>query len=168
MDQKYFLGLLIALAVFLLWKLKGNRKPEQSKAEQFRLILNKTLLQSEYSNLARYWFYIAAFETGNFTSNLFLNANNPWGMMMPKKRKTTASGTYVSSRPWARYNSLEDSAKDIILYMIEFNYPTSEPSFFAFVSTMKRKGYFEEPFDIYYSRAEAMRKRIEGISNGQA
>jgi len=84
--------------------------------------------------------------------------------MMPKQRQTTAVKTYISSRPWAHYQSLEDAAKDIILYMDARRYPTASPSFFAFVQTMKEKGYFEEPFEVYYSRAEANRKSLEGIA----
>jgi len=165
MDQKFLLGLPLLLVLFLFLIRRNRKKTEAlTPAQNFRLILNKTLIQSKYANLARYWFWISAFETGNFTSNLFKSANNPWGMMMPKKRKTTASGQFLSSRPWARYNSLEDAAKDIILYMDEFNYPTFSPSFFAFVQTMKEKGYFEEPFDVYYSRAQANRKRIENLA----
>jgi len=165
MEPKFWVGLLAVLGLFLFLIRKNRKKIETlTPAQQWRTILNRTLLQSKYANLARYWFWISAFETGNFTSNLFKSANNPWGMMMPNKRKTTASGQFLSSRPWARYNSLEDAAKDIILYMDEFNYPTASPSFFSFVQTMKAKGYFEEPFDVYYSRAEANRKRIENLA----
>lgn len=57
---------------------------------QLRLVLFQKLLKSKYSNLARYWFDLAKMETAGFTSPLFLNANNPWGMKLPEKRPTTS------------------------------------------------------------------------------
>ena len=82
--------------------------------------------------------------------------------MMPKSRQTTAKQSYQSSRQWAYYSDLEAAAKDIILYMDALRYPVSAPSLFAWVQIMKQKKYFEEPFDLYYSRLEATRKRVEG------
>ena len=48
-----------------------------------------------------------------YSSNLAKNGNNIIGMMLPKKRKTTAIGKYLNH---AKYNSKEDCLRDLILW----------------------------------------------------
>jgi len=56
-------------------------------------------------------------ESANFSSNLFMNTNNLMGMGYPYKRKTTASGKYVSGKyTYAVYANWVESAKDYAIY----------------------------------------------------
>jgi len=88
----------------------------------------------------------AAFETGNFTSPIYLYQNNPWGMKLPKSRDTTATG---SARGHAVYSSLQSAVKDYWLYYVYFKYPWTWQSVDAFVLALKEKGYFESPLSSY-------------------
>ena len=56
----------------------------------------------------------ARIESGNFTSNLFLEYNNMFGMKMPYKRPTMAIGK--TSSGFAIYDSWKDSVIDYALY----------------------------------------------------
>jgi uncharacterized FlgJ-related protein len=40
------------------------------------------------SMMAKFWVCVAAFETANFTSKVFKESNNPWGMTLPSKNTT--------------------------------------------------------------------------------
>lgn len=130
-------------------------------------------------------------ETANYSSRLFIEANNPWGMKNPRKRPTTAltGNPYIFSNSaanrnskssldilvkpfgwtgitqdviqtnWARYQSLEDAAKDIILYLDYFGYKTAYPSLLSFVQEMKAKGYYTESIDEYYKKVIAWKDK---------
>ena len=63
-------------------------------------------------------------ESKNFTSNVFKTDNNPMGMKVPKTRETLAIGPGKTKAPgkngdigsYAKFNSLEDAAKDLLLW----------------------------------------------------
>jgi uncharacterized FlgJ-related protein len=56
-------------------------------------------------------------ETGNFTSQAFLNSNNLFGMKIALSRPTTSCGKYKS---YARYNSWRESVLDYALYYSKY------------------------------------------------
>ena len=56
----------------------------------------------------------AVIETGNFTSALFRNANNLFGMKLPKKRETLAVGK--EKRGFAVFESWTHSVNDYLLW----------------------------------------------------
>jgi len=56
----------------------------------------------------------AVLETGHFRSKLFQNANNLFGMKLPKKRETVAVGK--TSGGYARFESWESSVYDYSLW----------------------------------------------------
>lgn len=179
----YLLGLLMLWLGFR-YLMRSQNKPEE-EALRFRLILNQLLLKSKYSNLARYWYDLAKMETANFSSNLFLKSNNPWGMKLPEKRQTTAKGATTGatgrdasnwydwlwtpgiikaevnkSREWAKYDTLEEAVKDIILWMDYTAFPTATPSLLTFVQELKKRGYFGgEEVDSYYKKIKAWQSK---------
>lgn len=53
----------------------------------------------------------AKLESGNYTSNIFLNANNPFGMTVVSKRETTQIGEYHG---FGAYNHWMDACVDRI------------------------------------------------------
>lgn len=52
-------------------------------------------------------------ESGNFTSTIFKENNNLFGMKHPQRRETTSIGTH---RNHAKYHSWQDSVKDYALW----------------------------------------------------
>ena len=94
----------------------------------------------------------ARHETGNFTSSLFVNHNNLWGMQHPRTRHTTSTGPLATAdggrKGYAHYESIEDSARDMVLYLKARripDYTTVAP----YVKHLKRKGYFEDSLKKY-------------------
>lgn len=82
----------------------------------------------------------AAHETGNFTSNIYQENNNPFGMKMPKQRRTTAKG---EKNNHAFYGSIEEAIKDFWLYYKAVNLPESWATVEKYIEAIKEKGYFE-------------------------
>lgn len=153
------LWIVAAIGIVLLYILRSSSKssPAGNKNypisdEQGQII---QVLQSagiDYDT-ARYWSLVSKMETGAWSSELFRKYNNAFGMKQPQKRSTTSQGPSPSG--WATYKSLQDSTKDLLLYMREFNYPSSFPSLEDQIVFMKQKGYFEEPVSTYYNLVKA-------------
>lgn len=63
-------------------------------------------------------------ESKNFTSNVFKTDNNPMGMKIPRNRETLVAGPGKTKAPgkngdigaYARFDSLSDAAKDLLLW----------------------------------------------------
>lgn len=87
----------------------------------------------------------AKLETGNFTSDLFLNANNCFGMKFPRKRTTWAKGEYKGH---AKYRNIEDCIKDYKIWQKTYTH------------TMTRKEYLEY-IDAVYSEVNDYVKRLK-------
>lgn len=155
--------LLGSLGVYALSRRTKNganqTAPFNNPNEVTQLILN-AVQNSGYSyRIAQYWVYVSKMETAKWTSNLFLKNHNLWGMKTPQKRQTTATNKGMPDT-WAKYANVAESAKDIVYYMIEFNYPTSVDSLEDFISIMQSKGYFgNESFESYYNKVLAWIER---------
>lgn len=98
-------------------------------------------------------------ETGNYTSKLFLDWNNPWGMMHPLKRTTASAGANPSG--FATYENLDDAARDYVYYLQALGYNQSYPDVRAFVSELKKKGYFEDNLTTYMSSVNSIYKSLK-------
>lgn len=110
-------------------------------------------------NMARMIFAQAAHETGNFTSDIFKENNNLFGMKLARVRKTTAIG---ENRGHAVYKSIEDSIADYWLYNKALNYLTNYSSIAAFVREMVLKKYFEAKESEYLAAVEKWHKYYFG------
>jgi hypothetical protein len=77
------------------------------------------------------------------------------------ERNHSQDGVFITveNGDFARYNSLDRAAQDIVLYMKARQWPTHELSLFSFVSLMKQHGYFIEPLDYYYNAVNAWLQR---------
>lgn len=116
----------------------------------FRDAVTDVLGGSEYSGSLNNWLAIAKMETAGFTSNLWLKANNPWGMQQPIKRETTSIGPYVSlgMQPafnWAKYSTYQDAARDILYWMRYTNFPKGHLSISDFVDALQNRNYDDNP-----------------------
>lgn len=99
----------------------------------------------------------AKHETGDFTSLIFVENNNLFGLKQPKKRKTTCVGT---NRGHGVYSSLEDCVIDYIYYMEARKMPFHEISVRKYVNLLKKKGYFEDDLEKYYKAVKKHRKQL--------
>lgn len=161
------LGVLIYLILFPKSKENKNAIPDipgsgdlEKQREDFKSILASILLNEGYSqSIIKNWIAISAFETANFQSNLFMKARNPWGMKLATVRNTTAIGETKSG--FAVYRNYIEAINDLIYYMDYFNYPkTGNVSLSDQIAFMKSVGYFEEPFDYYYTGAKTYFNRF--------
>jgi hypothetical protein len=108
------------------------------------------------------WLAVSKMETAGFSSPQYRMANNPWGMRPSTQRLNTQSGIFQTSGngDFAKYNSVDDAAEDIFLYMKARKFPETHLSLFDFVSFMKSKGYFVDlTAGEYYERVVAWLER---------
>lgn len=93
----------------------------------------------------------ARHESGDFTSKLFITSNNTFAMKHPTIRQTTSLGPYGKAEGvtnFAHYDSVEDSAKDMVLYLRARNFPSFK-TVYGYVRYLKKKGYFEDGYKNY-------------------
>lgn len=95
---------------------------------------------------AEYWVCVSAFETAikgePWKSEIYLTANNLWGMTLASKN-TTATGALSYGEEQCIYPSDKRSAEDILLYMQKrWKYPQNFASLDDLIDYMKSKGYF--------------------------
>jgi len=139
------LAWLITLAAALLGFLLLKKKS---------VALIQPILQSEFSALANWWLAVAKFETANFTSGLYLDYGNPWGMNCVQMRPTTQIGCTAAiyeGMSKGIYTNDTEAGQDIVEYMRYFNYPTTFYDLAQFIAFMKSKGYFGADYQTYYN-----------------
>ncbi len=81
----------------------------------------------------------AMHESANFTSKIFVENNNCFGMKEAKVRPNLCTGT---NRGHATYNTVEDGIIDYYLYMINRRIPMSERNLKRYVTLLYKKRYF--------------------------
>jgi len=96
----------------------------------------------------------AIHETGNFTSRLFLENNNVFGMKIPSIRMTL--NIAPGNQQFSRFASIGDSVKDMLLYLDHFSIPLNLADPFLYAQVLKDKNYYEDPVEVYF----------KGLSNG--
>jgi uncharacterized FlgJ-related protein len=101
--------------------------------------------------MSRMIFAQAAHETGNFTSDIFKENNNLFGMKLARVRKTTAIG---ENRGHAVYKSVEDCIADYWLYNRALNYMAEYSSVASFIRALVLKKYFEAKPEEYQTAVE--------------
>jgi flagellum-specific peptidoglycan hydrolase FlgJ len=89
-------------------------------------------------------------ESSNYSSNVFKQNNNAFGMKVPSVRKSPyilGAGTKAPSSegatPYARYASVEDSARDIV-HWLQYNHANYSQLTTAdsYATYLKNKGYY--------------------------
>jgi hypothetical protein len=99
-----------------------------------------------YSPLKDYVFAQAMFESAQFSSNIYKNTNNPFGMGVPKKRPSKRIGEYNG---FSKYKDDAQAIQDFKEYLIYFNYPTNFANVGQYVDFLHSKKYFEAPLTTY-------------------
>ncbi len=160
MLEKLLLGLLI------LWGLRSalsRSTPMKPKAEAIQNDLNTFIRKYAYpKSYVEFWMDVSQMETDNFTSPLFVNMNNPWGMRVAERRETTQINSFAPPGSWGAYDNLSDAALDICLWMDYNKFSKNISQLDAFVVEMKNFGYFKgESAYTYYQKILAIKHRIK-------
>ena len=156
-SRKHLTSWLIAglagLAALLVW-LKIRNEPTRVIAREFR----KAGIPDGDIKL---WTAIAKHETAGFTSRVYKDAKNLFGMTKPsqgayEKGWTTATQNVL---PYGErqviFKSIADSARDQTLFITKrFSYPKNFASLLELVTYMKQRGYFTDSLDNYYNAAK--------------
>ena len=155
-SRKSRLGLSILVTLLTIlpiaWLIFRGR---QLKAQSLKSLTPKDVTTRMFNLINRSWKgnipveYLVAqsmLETGDFTSNIFYKNNNLFGMKFPTKRPTTAK---YENLGYAYYASLEDSIKDLILWMQYVNFPGDLTAVGEYVSALAKKKYFEADEFLY-------------------
>ena len=111
-----------------------------------KLQIRSAFQDTKYQKYTDWAIAIAQFETGDFSSRLFVDNRNAFGMSVPKIRPFTGMPSDIMHEglPMAKYSSTYQSAKDFIQYLTYFNYPTDIKTIDQLVTLMKLKGYFSD------------------------
>lgn len=99
--KKLFLSILLFLSVLFSFATEINRYKVYSVIKSLEIQFPEIVLAQ------------AILESGNFKSKIAKNGHNIFGMKMPKKRKTIASGVY---KGYAKYCCWEESVYDYKLW----------------------------------------------------
>lgn len=151
--------LLLPLGLLIAWLISRGKKPTSASTESpSNLILRILTSNAINKQTATWWVAVSAFETGNWTSALYNDAHNMFGMKQPQRRETLSIG---EKNDFAAFRNNADSVGDLLLYMQEFNYPASFDSLESMVNFMKSKGYFEESVQMYFEGVKSRLKYAE-------
>lgn len=144
--------LLLGWLFIMLLKTKNPPKKMTSINETwFHYVFPRIVENGFRGELAKYVFAQAAFETGNFTSDIFKENNNLFGMKLPTIRATLATGT---NRNHATFKTVSDSITDFALYHKARAISTAFTSIAAYVDTLNKKNYFEAEKEAYQKGVE--------------
>lgn len=155
-----FLLLLPLVWLFMNLLRSMNRPNAMSTYKDYVTYFMALLIREGFSeSMAKLIVAQAGFETGNFTSTIFLENKNLFGMKLPKIRKTTAIG---EARGHAVYKSWEDSIKDYWLYNKALGYLSNYSTVVNFVRALVQKKYFEAKPEDYQRGVETYYKKYFG------
>jgi len=146
--------ILVAFAVGLLILLRQFLITSRRKGKPLKAISRVLKAQGLESSMIRLLQAQAIHETGNFTSRLFLENNNVFGMKIPSIRKTL--NIAPGNQQFSKFASVDDSIKDMLFYLDHFSIPLDLADPFLYAQILKDKNYYEDPVEIYF----------KGLSNG--
>jgi len=162
-------GLLLAFVIFLFLRKKKQQEQEVDPNEEPEIPIDggyseslrdviidkfltiKSVLSSrgiDSINLAMILTAQAMHETGLFTSKIFRENKNLFGMRQPRTRETTSKGELNT---YASYESYQDSVLDLLMWLSYNSIEPAEMSVKDYVSAIKGKSYFEDKLTTYYS-----------------
>jgi hypothetical protein len=163
-NNSILIGGAIGLLYFLLRPPSSKLSPKSTissiglKDQTMQDVITGILTGEGYSQrMASNWHKVGKMETAGWSSPNFIQRNNAFGMKQPQKRETLSVAP--KSDRWARFATVDDSVRDLHLYMREFNYPYDFKTLEDQISFMKQKGYFEEPYGQYLGLVIAWKDR---------
>lgn len=137
--NEYLLFLIGLVIAFLGFRTLKKSNPRQTIA--------KVLAKSKYKAYTCWITQQSVLETGNFTSKIFNDFNNGFGMGVPRIRKSLRIGDYLASNGerFSTYKNFKDSVADYLLYAEYFNMPTNFNRPEQFTQFLESKGYATDP-----------------------
>lgn len=152
--KSWLIAGLVGLVVAVLVWLKVRNSPTATIKREFR----KAGIPDQDT---LYWIAIAKHETAGFTSRVYKDAHNLFGMTKPSQGAYDKGWTTATTEvlPYGEhqviFKSIADSARDQALYLTKrFNYPKNFASLLDLVSYMKSRGYFTDTLSNYYNAAK--------------
>jgi len=146
----YLLGLasLVLLAVLFFRQLKTKMSlTKKSSINKDATDLYFLLIEKGFNyQQARYITAQAGFETAGFTSKIYKQNNNCFGMKLALVRQTTAIGEKYGH---AVYKSVESGVEDFKIYYENFKYLPLYGSLKTYIEAIKKNGYFESGLTDY-------------------
>lgn len=133
------LGYLVLLTIIYLMYKSRKKMTIQDR------IVNTLLAEGIDPIEASFVFAQAAHETGNFTSPLFFSNNNCFGMKPP----TTYTIAIGEKFGYANYNTIEDSAKAMSVWLKSHGLAYGLQTINQYVTSLYNKNYFEAPLQEY-------------------
>ena len=155
------------LTLLLLFRVRKN-----ISAMEYDLLIQKILQGEGYSpEMSRMLAAVARHESANYSSPLFLNHKNFFGMKAAQKQlKPGAPGRpelqdYVApgEMGYAGFNRAANSVRDMVLYLDYVGAPMHFDSAGALVTFMKSKGYFEAPLSEYINGVERALPKVASL-----
>jgi hypothetical protein len=153
--------LTLLIGSLILWILYRFLKTKPVAQE---VILKELTRAGIDEKTARFWVAVSAHETAfansyqtPWTSPVYIQNRNLFGMRLPSGN-TTAIGSNLGH---AVYPSIQDSAKDLILYFQRLRWDrVNFNSIPELVTYMKQKGYYEAPLADYQRGVEYWYKKL--------
>ena len=160
LKEKSLIGsvLLAVFAIVLLMFWRKRRGVANNSALDNDLQIIQTAKKAGLSDrLATYLVGQARHESNNYQSRLATELNNVFGMGLPRVRATLASpsGTFAEGQEMAKFGSIQDAVKDLVLWMKFNRAPLDFPSLPAYVNFLKQKGYFADSAANYLAGVSA-------------
>lgn len=137
-----------------------TKKPVETKRKQIRDIIEKVFGKTRYEKMMPL-FYVQAFhETGDFTSNAFVEKNNAVGMKEALFRKTTDTDNPEEGGDetgYSEYKNVKESFDDLLYWLEDVDFPVIDMSgkrsirelCEEYAGLLKSKGYFEDSIENY-------------------
>jgi len=144
LKKSYSLLLLLSVLLLLFWK--SSKKVQAQKPSNY-VEFYKTLVQKGFSSdIAKVITSVAAWETANFKSTLYVTSNNCFGMHKPKTWKSRCVATTDSG--YCVYNNFIDSVYDYVDWCNRYILGIHKDPVLQ-VEAMKQNGYFTAPLQDY-------------------
>jgi len=163
----FLIGLVVAYLLYTRYSAKSitmtsgqtwlPKSTSKIPNDVYRAISNALSARGVNDVTILFWMAVSGFETGNWTSQIYTENNNLWGMRLATSN-TTAIGDNAG---FADYTSIQDSAQDLALYLTRLKWAKLNfASLQEFVHQMKLKNYFVEPEDQYLAGVTAVYNQL--------
>ena len=149
-----WLGLVLsALSVWLFaTRLKSANRPNgtifinDKPNDAGKQLYNDLIQVVSYSSQAKFIAAQAAFETANFTSQIFQDNNNYFGMKFAGQINATGE-----KNGFAYYKNLSDSVNDFLIYYDKMQYKKYYPTLDEYIAALALNTYYTAPYKQYLS-----------------
>lgn len=146
----------------------GSVKLTPAQLQAAKIIFDTAVAAGVPKNKAPFIVAQSAFETSSWTSNVFRQDNNGFGMRMPSRRKSPFIAgpgrrppAAEGATPYAHYRTLSDSVKDLLHW---FNYVGGNWNNFTspeqYATWLKSKGYFMGSLQTYSARVRDLVQQL--------